>query len=266
MNLSELFASALDFYNANHFLEAESICYKILEHDSEYWDALCLLGTISYKLNTILPNKYGTAYHLWYYNNQVWTTIYWAGVRTLKSPLDMWNYQEIIFNLRPSLVIEFGTNCGGSALFFSSVLKQLGYNYKVVSVDIQHDALNPAVKNDPNIELVLSSSTSPKVAEIIAARQKDLPGAIFAILDSDHSKEHVLNEMLLLRPLLKPGDYLVVEDSNINGHPVLPGWGEGPFEAIEEYFRRYPDDYEKDYAREQKFGFTFATEGFLIRR
>ena len=46
---------------------------------------------------------------------------------------------------------------------------------------------------------------------------------------------HVLAEMKLLRPLLSAGDYLIVEDSILNGHPVLPGWGPGPYEAIEAY-------------------------------
>lgn len=266
MNIPTLLASAIELYDASKFLEAESICYEILEQDSEHWDALCLLGMISYKLKKILPNKIGTFYHLWYYNSLVWHTTSWAGVTTLKSPSDMWNYQEIIFNLKPSLVIEFGTCCGGSALFFSSILRQIGHKYKVVSVDISHEFVSPSVREDSNIELVLSSSTSPRVAEIITELKQDFTGSIFAILDSDHRKEHVLNEMLLLRPLLKSGDYLVVEDGNINGHPVLPGWGEGPYEALQEYFTRYPDDYERDYAREQKFGFTFATAGFLIRR
>jgi cephalosporin hydroxylase len=53
---------------------------------------------------------------------------------------------------------------------------------------------------------------------------------------------------------------------NINGHPVLPGWGPGPFEAMESYCVNHPEDYERDLAREEKFGFSFATRGFLIRR
>ena len=85
-------------------------------------------------------------------------------------------------------------------------------------------------------------------------------------MDSDHSKAHVLEEMKLLRPVLVTGDYLVVEDSNVNGHPVLPWHGPGPFEAVSEYFEQHPDDYIYDTARESKFGFTFATRGFLIRR
>jgi cephalosporin hydroxylase len=69
-----------------------------------------------------------------------------------------------------------------------------------------------------------------------------------------------------LRPLLGPGDDVVVEDSNVNGHPVLPSFGPGPFEAIEDYRARYPDDYLRDEPTEKKFGFTFAPCGFLIRR
>jgi cephalosporin hydroxylase len=72
--------------------------------------------------------------------------------------------------------------------------------------------------------------------------------------------------MKTLRPLLVSGDYLIVEDSNVNGHPVEPSHGPGPFEAINEYFQQYPEDYRHDAAREAKFGFSFATRGFLIRR
>lgn len=49
--------------------------------------------------------------------------------------------------------------------------------------------------------------------------QNEFPGKIFAILDSDHSMDHMLNEMKLLRPLLSAGDYLLVEDSMLNGTP-----------------------------------------------
>jgi len=87
------------------------------------------------------------------------------------------------------------------------------------------------------------------------------PGPAFAILDSDHRKDHVLAELKLLRPVLVSGDYLIVEDSNVNGHPVYATHGPGPFEAREEYFREFPDD-KFDTAREAKFGSTFATKGF----
>lgn len=208
----------------------------------------------------------GTRYHLWYYRNFVWDTTTWAGVKTLKSPSDMWNYQEILQSLKPSLVIEFGTRFGGSALFFAAVMRQIGKPFKLLSVDVDAATVSERTRQDPDIELLTLSSLDSAVAERIAKLRHAYPGPAFAILDSDHSKAHVLAEMKVLRPLLVSGDYLIVEDSNVNGHPVYPAHGPGPFEAMEEYFREHPDDYTRDTARETKFGFTFATEGFLIRR
>jgi cephalosporin hydroxylase len=274
-NIDELLATAFELYETNQILQAKAICHSIVSQEPEHIDALCLLGAIAHQLETdqlktkpaeTKPADVGLDYHLWYYNTSVYGYTSWLGVITWKSVADMWNYQEIIFSLKPSLIIEFGTFMGGSALFFASVLKSIGHKSKILSVDIDHSRVSPLAKLNPQIELMLDSSTSPQVATKIAILKQEFPGKIFAILDSNHTKEHVLGEMLLLRPILKSGDYLVVEDSNINGHPVLPGWGEGPYEAMQEYFSRYPDDYVRDRDREQKFGFTFATEGFLVRR
>jgi cephalosporin hydroxylase len=204
-------------------------------------------------------------YHKWYYNTFVWRKTSWMGVTCWKSVSDMWNYQEILSELKPSLVIEFGTNQGGSALFFANAMRQIGRPFRVLSVDITHKPLDPAARRDPDVLFVESSSAAPAVAEQIRRLKTEFPGKIFAILDSDHSMDHVLAEMKLLRPLLSAGDYLLVEDSTVNGHPVLPGWGPGPYEAIEAYEREFPNDYTHDVARENKFGFTFAPNGFLIR-
>ncbi|WP_286145664.1 rhamnosyl O-methyltransferase [Mycobacterium sp. ENV421] len=204
-------------------------------------------------------------YHKWYFNTFVWRKTTWMGINTWKSVSDMWNYQEILFDLKPSLVIEFGSNQGGSALYFANVMRQYGRPFKVLSVDIDHKPLDPVARLDPDVEFVESSSTAPAIAERIKKLREEYPGKVFAILDSDHSKDHVLGEMKLLRPLLVPGDYLLVEDGIVNGHPVLPGWGPGPYEAIEEYEQEFPGDYTHDSEREAKFGFTFAPRGFLIR-
>jgi cephalosporin hydroxylase len=208
----------------------------------------------------------GTRYHLWYYRNLIWDTTSWVGVKTLKSPADMWNYQEILYSLKPSLVVEFGTRYGGSALFFAAAMRQIGNRFKLLSVDIDGETVSERTRCDPDIELLIMSSSDPKVGERIATLRREYIGPVFVILDSDHSKAHVLAEMKMLRPVLVSGDYMVVEDSNVNGHPVYPSHGPGPFEAVEEYFQLYPEDYRYDIAREAKFGFTFATRGFLIRR
>jgi cephalosporin hydroxylase len=207
-----------------------------------------------------------TRYHLWYYRNRIWDTTTWVGVKTLKSPSDMWNYQEILSCLNPSVVIEFGTRHGGSALFFSAVMRQIGNRFKVLSVDIDSSNISEQTRRDRDIELLGLSSVDSRVGERIASLRREYPGPAFAILDSDHTEAHVLAEMKSLRPLLVRGDYVVVEDANTNGHPVYPNHGPGPFEAVEKYFGEYPQDYEHDSVREVKFGFSFATRGFLIRR
>ncbi|MDV3136645.1 rhamnosyl O-methyltransferase [Mycobacterium sp. 29Ha] len=205
-------------------------------------------------------------YHKWYYGNHAWDDITWMGVPCWKSVSDMWNYQEILWAYKPSLILEFGTYQGGSAMFFATMLREIGGRFKVLSVDVTHKNLNERARRDPDVVFIESSSIAPQVADHIRDLQVEFPGPVFAILDSDHSCDHVLAEMRLLRPLLKSGDYLLVEDSNINGHPVLPGFGPGPFEAIQAYEAEYPNDYEHDRARENKFGWTMATNGFLIRK
>jgi len=137
---------------------------------------------------------------------------------------------------------------------------------QVLTVDVRHDEVDPRVRLDPGIEFLTCSSTDPRVVQRIAELKSQTPNArVFYILDSDHSKAHVIAELESLRPVVESGDYLVVEDGNINGNPVLPGWGEGPLEAIQSYFEQYPADYRHDNEREKKFGFTFAPCGFLIR-
>jgi cephalosporin hydroxylase len=207
----------------------------------------------------------GEEYHKWYFGSLTWYTTTWMGVQCLKSPADMWNYQEILHELQPSLLIEFGSLAGGSALYFANVLRQIGNPFRVLSVDVSHKQLRDRAKQDSDVKFVESSSAAPEVADLIRAERQQFPGPVFAILDSDHSCQHVLAEMELLRTVLTTGDYLVVEDSCVNGHPIIPGFGPGPYEAIEAYEAKHPDDYTHDSEREAKFGFTFATNGFLRR-
>jgi cephalosporin hydroxylase len=205
-------------------------------------------------------------YHTWYYETHVWNHVTFLGIKTLKSVSDLWSYQEILWNLKPSLLVEFGTRFGGSALYFQMILSSIARHHRVLTVDVDDTHVNKRLFDNANIELFKCSSTDAMVARRIEELRQEYPGPVFFILDSDHTKDHVLKELLLLRGVTRPGDYVVVEDSNINGHPVRPDFGPGPYEALEAYFKRYPNDYEVDTKRERKFGFTFAVNGFLIRR
>ncbi len=206
-----------------------------------------------------------TGFHRWYYENNVWDRTSFLGVKCLKSVLDLWNYQEILAEIRPGLVIEMGSYLGGATLFFSVILAKINPDGAVIALDTKPDRIDPRVCGQENVRIVCASSTDPSTAALLKNERIGRAGPAFVILDTKHDKEHVLAEMINLRSVLKSGDYLIVEDSNFNGHPVLPGFGPGPMEAIMEYETLYPDDYVHDSSRENKFGFTFAPRGFLIR-
>ncbi len=86
---------------------------------------------------------------------------------------------------------------------------------------------------------------------------------MMVVLDSDHSRDHVRAELEALAPLVTVGSYLVVEDTNINGHPVLPEFGPGPWEALQE-FMEGNEEFEVDRGAE-KFYVTMNPGGYLRR-
>jgi len=106
-----------------------------------------------------------------------------------------------------------------------------------------------------------SSSDAALVRGLVAARRPEEKRLV--ILDSDHSKEHVLNELTLFAPYVPVGSYLIVEDTNVNGRPVLPDFGPGPLEAITEFLAGNRD-FVADVSRE-KFLMTFNRGGYLKR-
>jgi len=86
---------------------------------------------------------------------------------------------------------------------------------------------------------------------------------VLVLLDSDHSRDHVLKELQSYAPLVTPGSYVVVEDTNLDGHPVFPEFGPGPMEAVAEFLGS-DSHFEVDRTRE-KFLMTFNPGGFLKR-
>jgi cephalosporin hydroxylase len=210
-------------------------------------------------------NPAGEAYLRWYYDSAVWKHLSYRGVRTLKLPLDMWNYQEIIAERRIEWVLETGTRHGGSALFFADLLAARAASGYVISVDVEHASLQ--ISAHPKLRLLLGDSASPfVVAQVAQMLPKPPRPPLFVILDSDHRKAHVLRELEAYVPMMQRGDYLVVEDSCVNGHPVRPEFGPGPMEAIGEFIRRNSDLLAADSTRETKFGCTFAPRGYFTKK
>ena len=205
----------------------------------------------------------GEAYVRWFHEANVWKNMSWHGVRTLKLPSDIWNYQEIIFEHRIEHVVETGTRHGGSALFFAEALAARAKDGRVVSVDI--DSQSRQLASHERITFLVGDSAAPAMVERALALLPAERGPIFLILDSDHSRDHVLRELRAWVPKLKRGDYLIVEDTIVNGHPVRPEHGPGPLEAIAQYLAEAPGLLTHDRAREAKFGASFAARGHYIR-
>jgi cephalosporin hydroxylase len=182
----------------------------------------------------------------------------WFGVPTWKLPSDMWTYQEILFETRPDLVIETGTQYGGSTRFLASVLDEIGSG-EIVTVDIDTADVHPAVHAHERITVVESGSTEP---ELVADLHRRAEGKrTMVILDSDHRREHVAEELRVWADLVSPGCYLVVEDTAL-GDQYLPGWG-GSLAALEAWLPQHPE-FVRDPVRE-KFMVTVNPGGYLRR-
>ena len=191
------------------------------------------------------------------YESDAWTQARWLGAQALKNPLDLWVYQEIVFETRPELIVETGTYRGGSALYLASLCDLVGGG-DVLSIDIE------AVRDDypahPRITYLGGrSSTDPGVVEEVRGRAAGRP--MLVILDSDHSQGHVEAELAVYAPLVPVGCYVIVEDSNIGRirEDLMPG----PHEAIERFLAT-TDEFEIDRGRE-KFLITFNPSGYLRR-
>ena len=205
----------------------------------------------------------GKAYVKWFHETNIWKGMTWHGIRTLKLPADIWNYQEILFEHRIEHVIETGTRHGGSALFFAETLAARGAKGPVVSIDV--DGLANQLGSRPGIHFLLGDSASATMVDRAFGLLPPEPGPVFLILDSDHCRDHVMRELRAWVPRLRKGDYLVVEDTIVNGHLVRPQHGPGPMEAIRDYLAEAPGMLVHDRAREAKFGATVAAYGYYLR-
>jgi cephalosporin hydroxylase len=175
------------------------------------------------------------AFHRDYYNSHVWQRTFWLGVPTVKYPADLIAYQEILWETKPDLIVECGTHVGGTANFLATISDLIGHG-KVLSIDPVELPNRPQHKR---VTYVKGSSTAPQIVERV--QEAKGTGTCMVILDSDHRKAHVIQELRIYAPLVSCGHYLIVEDTNINGHPVYPEHGPGPAEALAEFLAECQD-------------------------
>lgn len=221
-----------------------------------------LVRVLKYRpwLTRRLSAPIGTAFHMLYHSSQdrTWRNTYWMGTPVLKVPLDLWIYQEILFSLKPDLLIETGTYNGGSAFFFASIFELIGKG-RVLTIDIEDRPNRP---QHPRITYLRGSSTAPDILDTVR-RDIQPQDKVLVTLDGDHTGPHVLDELRIYSKLVSVGSYLIVDDTNLNGYPISRWFGPGPMEACREFLRE-TSDFQVDESRE-KFYLTYSPHGYLKR-
>jgi cephalosporin hydroxylase len=200
-----------------------------------------------------------------FHDLNIWQNMWFLGIPIQKNPCDLWMMQQIIYETRPEIIVETGTFRGGSALFFAHTLEGMGLtNSKVITVDIE-DACHEAAEVPlwaQHVEFLHGSSTDPAVVEQI--REKCRGKRVMVVLDSVHEKDYVLKELDVYAPLVSPGNYLIVEDTNSDGVPVFPG-SVGPTAALQEWLPTPKGRHFKQDPSREALVLTFNPGGWLKR-
>ncbi|MGE0417907.1 MAG: cephalosporin hydroxylase family protein [Acetobacteraceae bacterium] len=166
----------------------------------------------------------------------------WMGRPIIQLPEDMIRMQEVLWRLRPDVIVETGVAHGGSLVFYASLLAAIGKG-RVIGIDIDIRPHNRAAIEDhpmaDRITLLQGSSTDPAMASTVAAliRPDD---TVLVVLDSNHSQAHVEGELALYAPLVTPGSYIIACDgimAQVAGAPrTQPDWTwNNPLSAIDSF-------------------------------
>jgi cephalosporin hydroxylase len=204
------------------------------------------------------------------WQNKLSYEVTWLGIPIIQLPEDILMVQELIWKHRPDVIIESGVAHGGALILYASILELLGRG-RVIGVDIEIRKYNRlAIEAHPmarRITLVEGSSTLPATVErvrgLVAPGQRTM-----VMLDSNHTRAHVRDELELYAPMVSPGGYLVVFDEVMpmvadapNGKP---DWDDdNPLEAVRSFLASHPEfEIDRSYER---LAATYCRSGFLRR-
>jgi cephalosporin hydroxylase len=197
----------------------------------------------------------------------------WLGRPIIQYPQDIIAMQEIIWRIKPDLIIETGVAHGGSVIFYASMLELVGNDGIVIGIDIDIRKHNRAEiekhKFAKRIELIEGSSVDSDTFDKVKSIAKDRKN-VLVVLDSNHTHEHVLQELFLYAPLVTKGNYCVVFDTIVEDvapdtYPDRP-WGRGnnPMTAVHEFLKIHKE-FVLDKEIDNKLLISVAPDGFLRR-
>jgi cephalosporin hydroxylase len=212
----------------------------------------------------------------------------WLGRPIIQYPQDMWAVQELIWTVKPDLVIETGIAHGGSLILSASILAMLDYceamekgtsldpratKRRVIGIDIdirEHNRIAiEAHPLAPMLTLIEGSSIAPETVAKVKDAAKGYQ-RVMVFLDSMHTHAHVLEELKAYAPMTSKGSYCVVFDSFVEDMPadLFPDrpWspGDNPKTALHEYLKTHPE-FVIDKSIEGKLLVSVCADGFLKR-
>jgi cephalosporin hydroxylase len=209
--------------------------------DGERQTKISLYSTEGFELLSALWLKVG-------WNEKQVYTFTWLGRPIIQLPEDLIRLQEVIHRLRPDVILECGVAHGGSLVFSASLCKLLGHG-RVVGVDIEIRPHNRAAIEAHAladlITLIEGSSTDPEVVSRVVREIGEVETTL-VLLDSDHTKEHVLSELEAYAPLVSVGSYIVAMDGVMQLVSDAPRAGadwdvDNPLSAVDEFLSRHPE-------------------------
>jgi cephalosporin hydroxylase len=215
----------------------------------------------SREVNAELLQRY---HDLWYESGHTWHYTHFLGVGLMKCPNDLWIYQDILSKLRPTAIVETGTYQGGSALWFAFLMDMLRIAHgRVWTVDIK-DYRKTWFVEHPRITYLHGNSADPTLADAIREQLDAIEGPRLFVLDSDHSAEHVYNELTLYAPMARIGDWVVVEDTNISWRASDGSGDAGARGGLQRYADKHPAEFVQDLLSE-RYLLTMNPGGWLFR-
>ncbi len=172
----------------------------------------------------------------------------WLGRPIIQLPEDMLTIQEVIYRVKPDVIIETGVAHGGSLVFYASIFEAMGRGH-VIGVDIEIRAHNrQAIESHELFDRITLVEGSSVDTEVVDQVRSHLPegASVLVLLDSNHSKAHVLAELDAYAPFVSPGSYLVSTDGVMEWLAGVPGAGDGwesdnPKAAVEEWLPNHSE-------------------------
>jgi cephalosporin hydroxylase len=208
-------------------------------------------GVISKSINIYSDEAFELISKIWLkvgWNQKYTYTFTWMGRPIIQLPEDMIRAQEVIFGVKPDVIIETGVAHGGSLIFYAGLCKIMGKG-RVIGVDIEIRPHNRRAIEEhalyQYITLIDGSSTDPKIVDQVR-KLINQHESVMIFLDSNHSKQHVLEELKAYSELITPGSYIVATDGIMKDLNDVPRgnrewkW-DNPAASVVEFLNEHPE-------------------------